>query len=98
MTEKELISMGYRKLKENIFGKPFGTSLYVFELDKQRITQWFKNASDREKNEIWNSRKCITIEELKIFEVYSHSIDTKSNFEFLTIEDLCNYETDFNFS
>lgn len=84
MTKQDLISMGYRKIKENIFGKPFGYCIFIYELDKQKITQWFKNFTTKE-NLIWKSDICPTPAHVKSFEAFSGQI-TES--EFLTIEEL----------
>lgn len=87
MTEQDLISMGYRKMKKDVFGKPFGYCIFIYELDKQKITQWFKSFTTKE-NIIYKSDTCPTPAHLKSFETFSGRITTESEFEFLTIEEL----------
>jgi len=51
--KKDLISMSYREMKPNVWGKPFGYHLITFELDKNLWTNWFMNSFKEPL--IWNS-------------------------------------------
>jgi hypothetical protein len=93
MSEKELIltSMGYRKMKDEIWAKPVGMHLFMYELETDTFTNWFKSSDIIQ---IWNSEiyeKDESVEKdflqfIKYAETYTKTdYPGYSEFEFLTL-------------
>jgi len=87
-----LISMGYRELRINVWAKPVGFHLFMFELDKKLFTNYFK--SNTGELCIWNSEiyepdenvKNDFLNFLKYTECYTrNSIQIESEFQFFNI-------------
>jgi len=97
--ERELIKMGYRQLRKDVWAKPVAFHLFLFEMDKMLWTNFFKGANDS--MQIWNTETYIEKDWevdgkssfllfLKYTEQYTRS-DTRnvdSEFEFMTEEEL----------
>lgn len=87
--EKALMSLGYRKMAENKYGKPIGYSLFIFEADKFECGEWFRGVDNKiylmRQEKIQDDNHFL--EYLKYFEVSYHPTWLKSNFEFLTREE-----------
>lgn len=100
--ERELIKMGYRQLRKDVWAKPVAFHLFMFETDKMLWTNFFKGANDGALC-IWNSEtykekdwevdgKSSFLLFLKYSEQYT-KIDIRnvdSEFEFITNEETYN--------
>jgi len=92
--ERELIKMGYRQLRKDVWAKPVAFHLFLFEMDKMLWTNFFKGAKDGSFN-IWNSEK---------YKEKDWEVDGKSSFllflkytEQYTKIDVRNVDSEFEF-
>ena len=81
--------MGYRKMQDNVWGKPFGYILLTFELDSNIWSCNFITIQD--KPGIWDSKTYFSdVDDFKRFLQYNEAFHTKtyigksSDFSFLT--------------
>jgi hypothetical protein len=105
--KKVLTSLGYREIRANVWGKPFGNHLITFEFDKLLWTNWF--TGDDGKNLvplIWDS-KTYEAETNEFEETVKHDfkefiIEAEawtnvqghmfSDFSFLSVAEVLNFE------
>lgn len=86
-------SMGYRKSKEDdmVFSKPFGYSVFSINLDQNKIYNFFQDIKGAicimDSKDLNTDYLLISIKE---FEAYSKIMALKSNFEFITMEEVAN--------
>lgn len=83
-----LTKMGYRKMKEGVWGKPIGFQLLTYEEDKDLLTNWFLSPTN--KSCIWNTgiikgkesniTEIDALRQIKCFEVYT-KLDIHTNSE-----------------
>lgn len=86
LSNQELLSMGYRFLRDNLWAKPVGYTLFVYDLNSLNIMNYFKNLKGE--SSISNLRKILSLNELKEFEHYCilHAAAC-GKYEFLSIEE-----------
>lgn len=89
---KDLLSMGYRSLDKNIYAKPIGFNLLIFELNEKRWTNWFTGSDGKkhiydsevfEEEKFSNFLNFIKNEEAQATYSTFHYL---SNYEFLTLK------------
>jgi len=92
--ETDLIKMGYRQLRKDVWAKPVAFHLFLFEMDKMLWTNFFKGPKDGDFN-IWNSEK---------YKEKDWEVDGKSSFllflkytEQYTKIDVRNVDSEFEF-
>ena len=91
ITVKNLLSMGYRILdneNDKVYAKPVGLTLFVFDLNSDKISNWFSSATTS-KTMCDDSRKIKSLLELQGFEQYTqlHGANNSKGFEFLSLEE-----------
>jgi hypothetical protein len=91
--EQDLLSMGYRKLKDHVWAKPIAYQLFVVDLEKDTLSMLFK-AADRSGNQVWSELRldsaCLLegIKEAEAVLVGSWRGSTDTHFEFANLSDV----------
>lgn len=86
---KALKSLGYRQIDKSCFGKPIGFNLFIYNIDKSTIFQYFLSVDKT--SHIYNYEKIVFnnyedfLYDLKVFESNVFQNRNNSDFEFLTI-------------
>lgn len=92
--KKVLLSMGYRQIKKDVYGKPVAMNLFMFEINTLIWTNWFVGRNKQQL--IWESNLYEpdeTVENdfikfLKHTEAYTRISDKESQYEFLSLTEM----------